>query len=445
MGQNNIIELNGKQYDALTGALLGESRIKATPASRTQHTQRQGRVIDGFIRKKPLGATSQPVVVKPAAPAPKKLSAAAHPGTTQIQKATKSQKSGKQAKHFDIQRAPVPSLKHHQPERPKTLMRHVVHKPQVNMKPAIKMTAPAEMIAAPKGTIAKPLEKKVSVTQVNPVRMARAAHVPKSHHIRRFGFHKQQGSVTTPATAHVPATKHHQPVVAASQPTQAQTITATVVPAQRARNTAYYASRPVNRASQSATTVVAANSEPVGTAKSVDVFEAALAHATSHEQAPPAHARRHTARQKKLINALAGVGAFLLIGGFTTYMNMTNIELRIASMRAGFHAQLPTYKPTGFALDGGIESSDGRVAMSYRSGESLYTITQEASDWNSATLLDQASSEQGEPTQTIQSKGRTIYIYDDSNATWVNGGVRYQINGNAALDAGELVSLATSM
>ena len=110
-----------------------------------------------------------------------------------------------------------------------------------------------------------------------------------------------------------------------------------------------------------------------------------------------------------------------------------------------FHAQMPSYKPTGYALEGGTQSSDGRVAMSFRSGTNTYTVTQEASDWNSTTLLDQQSDERGQPARTIQSKGRTIYLYNDSSATWVNGGVRYEIRGNAPLDAGELVSLATSM
>nr|ALS90253.1 protein of unknown function (DUF4367) [uncultured bacterium] len=83
--------------------------------------------------------------------------------------------------------------------------------------------------------------------------------------------------------------------------------------------------------------------------------------------------------------------------------------------------------------------------MQFRSGDNSYWITQEASDWNSSTLLDQSAEKRGAPTRTIQSKGRTIYIYNDSAATWVNGGVRYEISGNSSLDAGELVSLATSM
>ena len=43
MGQKNIIELNGKKYDADTGALLSESRIKATP-EKIQAAQAAGNI-----------------------------------------------------------------------------------------------------------------------------------------------------------------------------------------------------------------------------------------------------------------------------------------------------------------------------------------------------------------------------------------------------------------
>lgn len=415
MGQKNVIELNGKKYDALSGALLGESRIKATTAA--QARSQRGRAIDGFMRPKTTQA--QPTVVKPQ-PVKQPIAQAAPQKTIAA--------TPKKGKNMDIRRT-VPAKSHvkaHQPERPKTLMRHVVKKPQITIKPAIKPTAPTEIMAAPKATIAKPLEKKLSASSVNPFRMARARQVSKSHHIRRF-------EPTRHPVPHVAATS----AAAAPRPSQ-------------------YASRPLRSdftspqvIVQKQPTATMAVQQPVPAVaqqqSTSDIFEAALAHATSHEQKTPIHAKHRSTRQRRLVNVLAGFGAFLLIGGFIGYMNMTNIEMRIASMRAGFHAQMPSYQPTGYALDGGIESSEGRVAMNFRSGDRQYTVTQEASDWNSATLLDQTSSQRGEPSQTIQSKGRTIYIYDDSNATWVNGGVRYQVSGNAPLNADELVTLATSM
>lgn len=411
MGRNNVIELNGKTYDAGTGALLGESRVKATPRAHGSGPH-HGRAIDGFVRKRQGTITAPTTTVKPSAAVKQTTAKVQHPKT---------------GKSFDMRRSPKAAVKAHAPEKPKTLMRHVVQKPKVHMKPAIKTTVPSEMMARPASDIAKPLEKKLSVTQVNPFRLARSRQVSKSHHIRRFG---RQDTAAVSVSAVRPQYNSGR------------------VP-QRAVSPANVNARPQVQAIEqvSAARPIAANAQvapmPKSKESAADIFEAALAHATSHEQAAPV--RQHSARRRKLVNVLAGVGAFLLIGGFIGYLNMTNIELRVASMRAGFHAQLPSYKPAGYAMNGSIESGDGRIAMSFRSGDSIYTITQEASDWNSATLLDQTALEEGQPSQTIQSKGRTIYIYDDSNATWVNGGVRYKISGNATLEADELVALATSM
>lgn len=414
MGKPTTIELNGKKYDAITGALLGQSLVRATP-QKTIAPQRHGRTIDGFIRSavKPASPSLHPQkMTLPTAAAPKQQLAAA-PRT----------------KHADIHRPMQKNgIKAHQPERPKTLMRHVVKKPNVSMKPAIKTAAPTEMAARPKSTITKPLEKKLSVTQVNPTRLARSQQVARSHHIRKF---------RQPPERHVAAHVSLSQTATAIHPSQYATRPLTAIRSDIAAPKA--APRPAAAIS------VVQPSQPTPQKTSADIFETALAHATSHEQKAPLHARRFTARRKRLVNIMAGFGAFLLIGGFATYMNMTNIEMRVASMKAGFSVQMPSYTPAGYALDGRVENQDGTVAMHFRSGESLFTITQQASDWNSSTLLDQAAADQGQPKQTIESKGRTVFIYNGSNATWVNGGVHYQITGNASLDSEELVALATSM
>lgn len=398
MGQHNIIELNGKQYDAVTGTLLGESRIKAVPATYPMRSH-HGRAVDGFMRmpKKQTNTT----VIKP----------------TEIPKATPAQKIKPLAgKKMDITRTTTKVVKAHQPERSKTLMRHVVSKPATQIKPAIRTTAPTEMMARPTSTLAKPLEKKLSVTQVDPVRLARARHVAKSQHIRRFSQSRQTNPEPSTARPVLPAPATAVAYKTTQQPTHAV----------------------------SPSIALAKAKQELTKQNSLDVFEAALAHAVSHEQLPPKHVKRRGAH-RRLVNVFAGVGAFLIIGGFIAYLNMPAITLQVASMRAGFHAQMPGYQPTGYALNGGIQSSKGKITMHFSSGDSSYQITQQASDWNSATLLDQKTTEQGTPSQTVQSKGRIIYLYDDNTATWVNGGVRYEISGNATLGANDLVSVATSM
>lgn len=446
MGQHNIIELNGKQYDALTGALLGQSKITATPATQAAHLKRQGRAVDGFIRHN-NPSNLKPAVIKPAPMPAKHVAAPVHAASNKV--AAHAQKSmGGISK--PTQKRGDRTLTAHQPEKPKTLMRHAVKKPKTVMKPAIKTVSPAEMMARPMSTLTKPLEKKLSVTQVNPVRMGRASRISKSHHIRRFSENRQQQTkaVHMPIPAITAATA--APAVIATNPAVPQAVTISATRPVTSRSPQQYSARPVRHDFRPATAIRNQQAAPITQTSTTqkngaaDIFEAALAHATSHEQ-KPLRPNRRSARRKRLVNVMAGLGAFLVIAGFIAYLNKPTIELRVASMRAGFHAQMPSYKPTGYALAGGVKSSDGKIAMQFRSGEDSYQITQEASDWNSSTLLDQAAENRGAPTRTIQSKGRTIYIYNDSAATWVNGGVRYEISGNSALDASELVSLATSM
>lgn len=402
MGHNNIIEINGKQYDAVTGTLLGESRVKATPESRARHTPHQGRVIDGFIRhhQAPMPVATPVVRTEaPATPAPSPVKVSAK-------------------KFADIQRPKASQAKAHQPQRSQTLMRHVVKKPNITKKTAIKTTGPAEMIAKPESSLTTQLAKKVSVTQVNPVRLARATHVSRSQHIRRYAPSRDEQRHTVAVNAVRPGQHNaavRSDVRVAARPTKSRSIA-------------------LEQAAQSL----------AGRKKANDLFEEALIHASAHEQPLHKQQGKKAHRHRRLASAIAGVGAFLVIGGFIAYINMPNIELRVASIHAGFHAELPGYKPTGYALDGGVKASKGQVQLTYRSGDSSYTITQVASDWNSATLLDQNTEQRGAPTQTVQSEGRIIYIYNNQ-ASWVDSGVHYEISGNASLDSDDLVSLATSM
>jgi hypothetical protein len=393
VGQNNIIELNGKQYDAITGKQIGQNLIKATPEKRTAHHQASGRALDGVVRAK---AVSSP---QPSNAGAKKEPANVSPIT---------------GKRFDVQRPQSHHAKRHQAERSKTLMRHIVKKPIVDMKPSIKTTAPTELAAKPSSAIGKQLERKLSASQVNPLRLSHAQHIPKSHHIKR---HAQPAHQTVAPAPHHQTTLTTHPVQAARPhvATQAQEIKA---PAPQAISHQQHEK---------------------------DIFEAALARAQSHTQPTPRAQGKRSRRNRRLINAFAGLAAFMVIGGFVAYLNMSKIELQVASIRAGFHASMPQYNPTGYALNGDIQSRDGQVAMQFRSGDSAYEITQVASDWNSQTLLDYYTENHGTPEQTIQSQGRTIFLYDNSRAAWVNGGVRYEIKGNSNLSASDLVAMATSL
>lgn len=366
---DNIIELNGKRYDALTGAYLGKSHV--VPKHITEQFV-HGKVIDGFVRpSRPADDTS--AVRKQVPKKVAKTVLAAVP---------------KQAEHA---RAAARHVKAHSPEHSRTLMHRHARKPEFTLKPAIKAQPPAEIMAKPASAIAH----KRSAYGVDPSRHQRAVSTNQHQSIRHFH----------------PGTIHN----------------VSVVPAMTVRSAPLSAAHP-----------------PRPSQKHADIFEAAIANASSHNQ-PMHKARRHRTVRRKLANTLAGVAVFLVIGGFIGYLNMPQLELRVASVQAGFGASMPAYAPTGYALEGGVERSGGTISLKFRSGDQSYTVTQQSSNWNSQTLLDNTLALNGQH-ETVQKNGQTIYVYDGgTSAAWVNGGVRYDLNGNAELSEEDIVSIATSL
>lgn len=177
------------------------------------------------------------------------------------------------------------------------------------------------------------------------------------------------------------------------------------------------------------------------------VIEKGLANATSHTQ-PKHHTPPHSRRKRgRLASAVASGLAILLLGGFITYQNIPNISMRYAAQRAGISAAIPNYQPAGFALNSRIQYTSGQITMKFNSNtdDREFTITQRESNWNSDTLRSNYVASTNEPVQTFEDKGRTIYLYGNSNATWVNGGVWYDIKGDSQLNSDQLIRIATSM
>lgn len=387
----NVIELNGKRYDAVTGAYLGKSHV--IPKHITEHYL-HGKVIDGFVRPQPAKKSASPKqpkqeTVKPAETHKAKVTAAPAPKVSHVKSKIIVRNTANQA------HTKANHLAAHRPEHSKTLVRRHVQKPKFTMKTAVKKAhAPSEVMAKPQAT----LTRKQSVYGINPVRRERAAATSKHHAVKHF----------TPPAIHSVSTA------------------VPVIPVQPA---------PLQMSARP--TVVAAKHHNT-------VFESAIARATSHEQ--PAHkVRRRRSGKRRLANSLAVMATFLIIGGFVSYLNLPGIQMRIASVQAGFGASLPTYAPTGYALQGDVRRSGSVITVSFRSGASQYRITQQSSNWNSQTLVDTLALNGRH--QTVQKNGQTIYIYENegTNAAWVNGGVRYDLTGNAQLSKNEVISIATSL
>ncbi|HKR82067.1 MAG TPA: hypothetical protein VJR27_03635 [Candidatus Saccharimonadales bacterium] len=393
MGQN-IIELNGKRYDALTGSFLGEG---SAPVARKQTAPvgHRGRFIDGFVKTpKPVNtnATQAHAQLKPAAPF-----IPVHPAPSQALAKPKL----KAAKHVAA----------HHPEHAKTLMRSAVAKPKLNKKPVMKAQIPAEVAVKP----AQAIVPKLSAAHIDPRRLEHAKDVKQSETIKKFTPAQRQAAGVS--RAHIAAApvrgRAPQPnrTTAAQQPVQKQV----AMP------------KPIQKTEE-------------------DIFEKALARANSHEQPKPARALKKQRNQRRLVNALAGLAAFLVIGGFVAYLNAPNIELRVASVRAGFHATLPSYQPVGYAMGRSVQLHNKQVSVSFHSDSgSSFKLTQEPSSWDSSTLFDNVVAATNKTHQTIESNGRTIYLFGDTNAAWVNNGVLYQITGSAELSNSQISQLAASI
>lgn len=288
-------------------------------------------------------------------------------------------------------------VRHHKPQRAATLMRSAVKKP-----------VHAEHHTNKPASIHDERTSK---------RLERAHSVQKSHHIQRF------------PVSHAPdrtVIKKHAPIK--------------VTPAPES----HHESHPAHKAPAHPPARLSASEQLV-----TNALKNARAHEANHPFAKKpkrrfAHAfgvKRHTA------NLAMGSLAALLLIGFFVYQNIPNLSMRVASTKAGFSAQLPGYKPSGFSQDKLVTYSPGKVTVSFHSNsdDRRFNVTQQVSNWNSQSLAENYLASNDKQYQTYQEQGKTIYVYDGTNATWVNGGVWYQIEGQSSLTSDQLLKIANSI
>ncbi|MDB5181768.1 MAG: hypothetical protein JWP13_531 [Candidatus Saccharibacteria bacterium] len=358
MGNNikNTIDINGKRYDAVSGAFLGQ----AGAAQRTS-----GKFVDGF---RPVSQSNTQSAVKP------------------------------------LQRAPHSPASHavaHKPEPTHTLMRSAVKKPRITAPSVIKAQTRTDILAKTPKQIVTP---KLSHTGVDPHRLKKATQMSKSPVVSRYGtaHNPTQAMAFTPSTNQV-------------APRLTQTMSTPVIPVAPVRQHA----------------------------KPTDIFEQALAQATSHEQKFDDKKKGKGRRIRSLITASVSV---LLVAGMIAYFNAPALSLKMASTRAGFEAKLPGYSPAGYQF-GDISYGPGNVTVSYEAADksSKFDITQKVSDWDSQALLNNFVDTANKAYQTYERAGRTVYFFGNNTATWVDSGVWYTVNGNNSLTKNQLLDLAGSL
>lgn len=292
-----------------------------------------------------------------------------------------------------------------------TLMRSVVKKPSADVKPPATQAHTA-------------VTHNKSVYNVAPQRMKTAANVPKSPLVSRYGDVQHRSSVikkTQQLAVKQPVQHVATPHSIKEAPPQAPQL---------------HTPQTHNRSSTTNTHI-----------------EKALANATAHQNEQQTHVKKRRKLTHKLgvtPRALAvstSVLAGVLLGGFFAIQNVPNLSVRVAAARAGFDASMPGYNPAGFSFKGPISYSPGQVTISFRSNtdDRGYSVTQRSSNWNSDALLSNYVVAENKQYQTYLDRGRTLYIYDGSNATWIDNGVWYQVEGNAEMTTDQLVRIAASI
>lgn len=282
---------------------------------------------------------------------------------------------------------------HSKNTRSNTLMRHAVKKPTHPL--TLKADVTRNRQVQPSHNVhTKPALK--SIYQPNQLRVKRAQEVKQNTLVKRFN---DVGVVSSQPTA-ITAPKSHTP------------------------NLNVQKSKPT---------------------KSHSVIEEGLRAAQSHKQ--PHHKAPKSHRKSKFASLAAASMAVFLLVGFFGFQYAPNISMRYAAARSGVNANMPGYSPSGFSLNNHIHYTPGQITLTFRSNsdERQFNIVQRESNWNSETLRANYVANIDKSVHTYEDKGRTIYIYGGSNATWVSGGVWYEIQGNSQLTSDQLIQIASSM
>lgn len=119
------------------------------------------------------------------------------------------------------------------------------------------------------------------------------------------------------------------------------------------------------------------------------------------------------------------------------------MSLKVAAAKAGIEATIPNYVPSGYKLTGPITYSPGKIYMIFASKSGSFTITQSKTDWDTNSLLNYIKTKSTNYS-TVQTSGLSIYFYD-GHASWINKGVRYEVEGKNGLSQAQVLKLVASL
>jgi hypothetical protein len=142
----------------------------------------------------------------------------------------------------------------------------------------------------------------------------------------------------------------------------------------------------------------------------------------------------------------AAMAAITIMAGYVWVQNYPKMALQNASNHAGLAASLPGYLPSSYSL-AHTNTSPGLVTLKFSSPSApeALTIAQHRTTWDSSSLLDNFVAKKADDYATFQGQGLTIYLFGQNQATWVNHGVWYSIEGATRLSREQILKIAYSL
>jgi len=159
----------------------------------------------------------------------------------------------------------------------------------------------------------------------------------------------------------------------------------------------------------------------------------------------PSKLKKHGGKVASVGLSLAGV---ILLGIYVWQINYPNLALKVAGSKAGISASMPSYLPNGWKISGDIQANPGSINYKLASadGDKSVSINEVRSDWDSQALAENYLSPNADKYTALQSEGLTIYIYNNNQASWVNHGTWYRIEGqDHGLSRDQIIKMATSL
>jgi hypothetical protein len=393
VGNPQTITLNGKQYDALTGTILGDSgstrgsnTIKNSVASGSKKIVRP-KSIDGFVG----GSTIKPFK-RPVRPTI---------ATTKDDH-----------KHHSV----APHAKR-SVERSKTLMRTAVKRPSSNGEiSGAKIKHGPNYRERLSGVIATGV---IAAQPAKEALSARAQAIQKSELVTKFGELNKPIQKVAPDPNRIQTTKNSE----------------------------------VHLKNLDAL----AKQEQAPKTSQQDIFEeAALKLANSYQSIKRRHTPFYEDFAKKLhigVKTLF-ISTFILLiliaAGVFSYLYRNNINMFIADKKTGLNASLASYTPPGFGVSSikyFSNQGSSSISINYNSNSDQrnYLITEQNSTLDSQGLVTSVVQPYAANNyQSTEIGGRTIYLYTN-NAVWVSNGIEYRILNNANLTKSQLEQIISSI